>query len=361
MKESTISEQRDIVVFRAGHRPFRDKRITTHVALVSRAFGASRILVDTKDEELEITVNRVTKEFGGNFTVQTGINWTKRYSSFKGVRIYLTMYGENLNTAMPKILARAKNENIAILVGAEKMPPSAYSLSDFNVAVTNQPHSEVAALAMFLDRLLEGNELKNDLRGHMNVIPAERGKDVRILPDRNECLKILSEHNASEKIIKHSLAVCELSMELAKLADADLRLVEAGALLHDIGRTKTQGVDHCAAGAAILREASLISEVVNIVERHTGGGILPEEAEKLGMPPGYYMPETLEEKIVAHADNLFKGTIKVRVQTVIDNYEKKGLHDSAVRISKLHSEIAERCGKDPDEIDLSKSKSISYD
>ncbi|MCC6052717.1 MAG: tRNA (cytidine(56)-2'-O)-methyltransferase, partial [Desulfurococcaceae archaeon] len=42
---------RKIYVLRYGHRPERDKRVTTHVALVARAFGASGfILGDVVDE-----------------------------------------------------------------------------------------------------------------------------------------------------------------------------------------------------------------------------------------------------------------------------------------------------------------------
>lgn len=349
----------EITVIRAGHRPYRDKRITTHVALVSRAMGASSILVDTKDEELENTVNKVTSEFGGTFTIRTGVNWSREYSKFSGVRVYLTMYGEDITSAVPKILSGSKNGKIAVLVGAEKMPPTAYSISDFNVSVTNQPHSEVAALAIFLDRIQGGKELTFGFDGHTRIIPASRGKMVKILPDRKESMEILLKHKASEHLVDHSIAVSELALEIAKLAKADLKLVEAGALLHDIGRTRTNGVDHAAAGGTILKEEPVLPEIIRIVERHTGAGILKSEAVGLGLPEGNYVPETLEEKIVAQADNMMQGIRRVKIESTLESYEIKGLDLAAERILRLHKELSSICGIDLNTLVDDVSKSIS--
>lgn len=349
----------EITVFRAGHRPFRDKRITTHVALVSRAFGASSILVDTKDEDLEKTLNRVSREFGGNFSIKTGVNWKKEFSSFSGVKVYLTMYGETLDSAVQKILAEKENEKIAILVGAEKMPPSAYDDSDYNVAVTNQPHSEVAALAIFMDRLQSGKEFSLDFSGHTRVYPAQRGKVVRVLPDRKECIDLLRKHNADERLTEHCLKVAELALEIADLAGADSRLVEAGALLHDIGKTQEHGHAHALAGASILRDEQVLPEVVRIVQRHSGAGITESEALEMGLPLGIYVPETLEEKIVAQADNMVRGRDRVPVQATIERYRKKGLENAAERIELLHLELSKKCGVDLNSLVNGRSKSIS--
>ena len=61
-------------VLRVGHRPERDKRITTHVALTARAFGASKIYISRPDRRIVKTVNEVVRKFGGNFTVETVSN-----------------------------------------------------------------------------------------------------------------------------------------------------------------------------------------------------------------------------------------------------------------------------------------------
>ncbi|MCL1978927.1 MAG: tRNA (cytidine(56)-2'-O)-methyltransferase [Methanomassiliicoccaceae archaeon] len=165
----------NIWILRIGHRPQRDKRVTTHVALTSRALGASGIFVDTKDNVLEENVNSVVDRFGGEFVIETGVHWKKKLKSFDGEVVHLTMYGERLDEAMPKI---AGDRDLLIVVGAEKVPPEVYQAADLNISVGNQPHSEVAALAIFLDRLTDGKNLYSDRDGQMTVIPNERGKTV---------------------------------------------------------------------------------------------------------------------------------------------------------------------------------------
>src|SRR2546428_9325757 len=64
-----------IVVLRLGHRPARDKRVTTHVALTARAFGADAVLVSTRDAGLERTLQALVARFGGTFGVRTGVPW----------------------------------------------------------------------------------------------------------------------------------------------------------------------------------------------------------------------------------------------------------------------------------------------
>jgi tRNA (cytidine56-2'-O)-methyltransferase len=165
-----------ITVLRLGHRPQRDKRITTHVALVARAFGADKIIITTKDEKVEESVRDVVERFGGHFKIESGTSLKKAIKNFNGIIVHLTMYGLPVNDVIPKI---PKNKDLMIIVGAEKVPREVYEIADFNVAVGNQPHSEVAALAIFLDRFLEGKELKMDFENaKMKVIPQERGKKV---------------------------------------------------------------------------------------------------------------------------------------------------------------------------------------
>lgn len=163
-----------ITVLRLGHRPARDKRVTTHVALAARAFGADRILVSTKDSALEKTVNEVVRRFGGPFEIETGIAWRRVLKDWTGAKVHLTMYGLPVDEVLPKI----PEDDVLIIVGAEKVPADVYRLVDFNVAVGNQPHSEVAALAVFLDRLLEGKGIRHELEGRLRIRPSARGKDV---------------------------------------------------------------------------------------------------------------------------------------------------------------------------------------
>ncbi len=160
---------------RIGHRPQRDKRVTTHVALSSRALGAKGIYVDTYDDVLEENVRSVVDRFGGDYSIKTGVSWKEAMRDFDGVVVHLTMYGLTVNDAIPKI---PKDKDIMIIVGAEKVPAEVYQRADFNVSVGNQPHSEIAALAIFLDRFTGGEALYSDRHGKMTVVPNERGKTV---------------------------------------------------------------------------------------------------------------------------------------------------------------------------------------
>lgn len=163
-----------IVVLRLGHRPTRDQRVTTHVALTARALGADEVWVSTKDEGLEKTVRGVVERFGGKFMIKTGVEWRKAMKAWKGEIVHLTMYGEKLSKALPTI----EGKDLMIVVGAEKVPREVYDLATRNVSVGNQPHSEVAALAIFLDRHTGGRLLEKDLRGRLRIVPNPRGKTV---------------------------------------------------------------------------------------------------------------------------------------------------------------------------------------
>jgi tRNA (cytidine56-2'-O)-methyltransferase len=164
-----------ISVLRIGHRPERDKRITTHVALVARAFGADHLLVDTKDSELEKNLASVCKRFGGQITIKTGVKWREELKKFKGQKVHLTMYGDELEYSVGKL---DRSKNLMIVVGAEKVPREAYELSDYNISVGNQPHSEVAALAVFLYRYFDCRPFREFEDGQMKILPNKRGKTV---------------------------------------------------------------------------------------------------------------------------------------------------------------------------------------
>ena len=163
-----------ITVLRLGHRPARDKRVTTHVALTARAFGADAVLVSTRDPGLERSIRGVVRRFGGTFRIETGVAWRRILNEWQGTKVHLTMYGERLEQVLPRI----PRENLLIVVGAEKVPRELFDLVDWNVAVGNQPHSEVAALAIFLDRLLGPSALGREFAGPLRIRPSPRGKDV---------------------------------------------------------------------------------------------------------------------------------------------------------------------------------------
>ncbi|KYK21120.1 tRNA 2'-O-methylase [Thermoplasmatales archaeon SM1-50] len=164
-----------IVVLRLGHRIDRDKRITTHVALVARAFGADVILITTKDEKIKKNIQAVCKRFGGNFQIQTGVDPKKTIKSWTGSIVHLTMYGEELEKAVSRLDA---TRDLLVIVGAEKVPPYYYQVANFNISVGNQPHSEVAALALFLDRFTKATWQKKEFHGNIQIVPWVNGKKV---------------------------------------------------------------------------------------------------------------------------------------------------------------------------------------
>ena len=331
----------ETIVLRINHRPFRDKRITTHVALTARAFGANRIVVDARDEDLETGIRSIVSRFGGKFEIETGKKPSLFLREFRGTVVHLTMYGVPVASVIDEIRTHTLKDSIAIVVGASKVPPEIYHNSDFNVSVTNQPISEVSALAIFLDRLFEGRELSSEFGGKFRVIPQGKGKKVEILPDREDCLRILKNAGANQRLMEHSYAVEKLAIEIAEKCGANLDIVSAASLLHDIAKTSTMGIDHALKGSQILQEMNIDHRIVGIVMKHTGAGITKEEARKLSLPDLDYIPRTLEEMIVAHADNLVIGNRYAHVEVIQEMYRKKGLLEAAERLGELDRKIAD--------------------
>ena len=171
-----------IVVLRIGHRPERDHRVTTHVGLVSRALGADGMLLAGGDRSVEESIMDVVTRWGGSFTVSSVDSWksaVKKWKQNGGIVCHLTMYGINISDVIDDIRkAHMGERDILIIVGAGKVPFEVYELSDWNIAVTNQPHSEIAALAIFLDRLQDGTGLERVIEGaELKIIPRDRGKE----------------------------------------------------------------------------------------------------------------------------------------------------------------------------------------
>ncbi len=161
-------------------------------------------------------------------------------------------------------------------------------------------------------------------------------------------LNFLKEIGCEEWVVNHSrevaLRALELSKDLKNEYDIDFELVEKGALLHDIGRSKTHGIKHAIIGADILKELGYSLEIRNIVERHIGAGIPKNEALLMGLPSKDYLPITLEEKIVAHADNLLNGSDRVDLEFVINKWSKRmgPDHLAIIRLKELDKFIVRK-------------------
>jgi len=164
------------------------------------------------------------------------------------------------------------------------------------------------------------------------------------LPNREQAIEILQRNGCEPKVIAHCQAVAALALELAekiksKNYPVDLELIEAGALLHDLGRSKTHSVQHAFEGVKLAKEEGLPEEVVCIIKRHVGAGITSEEAQWLGWPKDNYIPQSLEEKIVCYADKCIGSDQRIPVEDTIKQLYDKNLEDAAERVRKLHIEI----------------------
>jgi tRNA (cytidine56-2'-O)-methyltransferase len=172
-----------IEVLRLGHRLPRDERISTHVALVARAFGAEQIHYSgAHDSGLSASVERIVDKWGGDFDItycDLPLELIREKKSEGYVIAHLTMYGIPVTEASGQL---KKSQKLLLVVGSEHVPSEVYHLSDYNISVTSQPHSEVAALAIALDRIMDGAELGREFdkkfSGRIRINPSEKGKKI---------------------------------------------------------------------------------------------------------------------------------------------------------------------------------------
>ncbi|MDR2203077.1 MAG: HDIG domain-containing protein, partial [Nitrososphaerota archaeon] len=130
-----------------------------------------------------------------------------------------------------------------------------------------------------------------------------------------------------------------IAEKLTQKYTVNVALIEAGALLHDIGRSKTHSINHAIEGMQLAQAEGLPDAIVCIIKRHVGAGITSKEAKQHNWPKDNYTPQTLEEKIVCYADKCIRGTIRIPIETTINQFYDKKLYDAAKRIRKLHNEI----------------------
>lgn len=171
----------NITVLRLGHRPHRDKRLSTHLLLAARALGATNSYYSgINDSQLETSIKKVCKEWGGQFSVKYLKNWRKLTQNWDGKIVHLTMYGISIQDTIEAIRKDTKPK--LVIVGGVKVPKEIFEIADWNVSITTQPHSEVSALAIFLHELYQGSQLDQDFIGaRLKIIPKVCGKDLRFI------------------------------------------------------------------------------------------------------------------------------------------------------------------------------------
>jgi len=168
-----------VELLRVGHRPGRDPRLSTHLALVARAFGARRMYLHPPDPRVEASLAGVRARWGGEFEVVPAPSWTSVVRDAQGPVVHLTMYGVPLARVLPRL---RRPRDVLLVVGGAKVPPRLYGDATFNVSVGSQPHSEVAAVAVVLRELLGLPGARAFPGARQRIVPSARGKSV--VPDR---------------------------------------------------------------------------------------------------------------------------------------------------------------------------------
>ena len=172
---------RDLTIIRLSHRAGRDPRMSTHLGLTARVYGATNyLLCGDNDSAVLESINDVNERFGGSMIArfeESPLGFLRRFIANGGIAVHLTMYGLPYQEVVKQI---PNDKPIAIVVGGAKVSREYYEMCQFNVAVGSQPHSEVAALAGFLERLNGGVSPPESFSGGKLVIhPNDRGKDLR--------------------------------------------------------------------------------------------------------------------------------------------------------------------------------------
>ena len=171
----------NVAVLRIGHRAGRDPRLTTHLALAARALGARAMYLHPPDPGLVDRLNSVRSRWGGSFEVIGVSDWRTIVRAHRDRTVHLTMYGEPIDRAMPGLRRR---RTLLVVVGGAKVPPDLFRLATWNVAVGAQPHSEVSALAVLLDRLGGVPSGRRFSGARTRIVPQARGKRVRTVGAR---------------------------------------------------------------------------------------------------------------------------------------------------------------------------------
>lgn len=159
------------------------------MALAARALGAAGIILsEVEDVKIKESIEKICRDWGGRFFFKMGMPWkrvVREWKAKEGLVVHLTTYGENVETSGVLERVKASGKDVLVIVGSQKVPGEFFSedVSDFNVAIGNQPHSECASVAVFLDRYFDGKELgKSFENAHVRIEPQPRGK--RIITDR---------------------------------------------------------------------------------------------------------------------------------------------------------------------------------
>jgi len=179
--------------------------------------------------------------------------------------------------------------------------------------------------------------------------------------NRSEIIKLLHTLKLKKNIIEHIIAVEKFSLQIANLIlknnpeiEIDLKLISDGALLHDIGRSVTHSINHAVEGVKIAKKYGFNQQILSIIENHIGAGITKEEAKTLGLPIKDYSPISLEEKIVANADNLIGGSKRRDITYLLDRLKSQDNINASKKIISLNNELSKLAKIELNKLNLEK-------
>jgi len=158
--------------------------------------------------------------------------------------------------------------------------------------------------------------------------------------------KYSDDKESFDRVLSHSRAVQKEALSIAKYAPkVDLDVIRVGSLLHDIGRFKyppktENSIRHGLEGGKIMRKEGF-PLYARICERHLGIGISKEDIRRqhLNLPHRDFVPKTIEEEIIAYADNFIFGTKLVSLEKVLDRHRRELGEPYARRIQAQHEKI----------------------
>lgn len=166
-----------LTVLRLGHRRGRDDRISSHVGLTARQFGADRVIYSgEKDDNMLESLEDVRDRWGGGLDIRYREDYRRVIREFDGTSVHLTMYGLPFREEMGAV---HEADDILVVVGSQKVPREIYEMVDHNLAVGHQPHSEVAAVGVFLYELCDRDIPDSFPGAEIAVEPSEEQKLTR--------------------------------------------------------------------------------------------------------------------------------------------------------------------------------------
>jgi uncharacterized protein len=136
------------------------------------------------------------------------------------------------------------------------------------------------------------------------------------IPTERDCFELMKQHQMRENIVRHSVQVMKVSMALFEnLRDpSSIRpeLIHAGALLHDIAKTRTietKELRHDLLGAVMMRELGY-EDIAQIIESHVVFNNFKPEGELEEREIVFYADKRVMHDQIVSLDDRIRDLVK---------------------------------------------------